>query len=129
CPSGAICGDPGGFGGGINPAQVQGQAFGQMGFDPAAAGMVGAASPQAAQFISSPVICQIATRNILQCRPTFTLQQCHTQTPICWTTQAPLQCPTRSCTVLPPCQIPTLPGGCPSGPVCGGGGGFGGGGF
>lgn len=129
CPSGPICGDPGGLATVVNPgvlAQGQAAGLGQMGFDPAG-GMVGAPAQLTAQYASSPAVCQIATRLVI-CRPTL-IYPCHTQTPICWFTRLP-QCVTQFCTAYT-CQTqpfcPTLAG-CPSGPVCGGGGFPGGGG-
>jgi hypothetical protein len=129
--TGTIVQQPGGFGG-----VAGGVAGGGPGFDPgvaaggfggAAGGMVGAPAALTAQYVTSPAVCQLATRTFI-CRPTLVLQQCHTLTPICWITHQPqcvtmFTCPTQYC--------PTNLTGCPSGPICGGGGGYpgGGGGF
>ena len=114
-------------------------AGGGLGFDPGigaggfggvGGGMVGGPAPGAgavAQPFTVALSCHLVTHNIIQCRPTFTLQQCRTLLPVCWPTRvpqfcftAPHLCQTQFC--------PTLPNGCPSGPICGGGGFPGGGG-
>jgi len=128
--TGTIVQQPGGFGGvaggggaGFDPGAAAGGFGGAGGFD-AAGGAVGAPSPLTAQYMSSPVICQVQTRTFI-CRPTLFVQQCHTQTPACIT-----HLPNYCITVPHLCQTqycPTLIG-CPSGPVCGFGG-FGGGGY
>jgi hypothetical protein len=120
CPSGPVCFDPGG--GGIDP--TGGAGFDpNMTFDPAGGGLTGGPAGQAVQFQTAPVIClytRIAcppTVVIQQCYPTLVPQHCFTRLPFC--VPVTRLCPTIAC--------PTLAG-CPSGPVCGGGGFPGGGG-
>jgi hypothetical protein len=166
CPSGPVCGDPGGIttvinptinqgfqgfqqqaggAGGFDPQQAGFDPSGGLGFDPSGAGAGGGFDPSGG-FVGAPgpvlqpatlgVSCQWVVTRAIICRPTFVIQQCQTRPPICIPITRQPQCVTMFCPTLPggcptqfcPTQFcPTLAG-CPSGPVCGGGG-FPGGGF
>jgi hypothetical protein len=109
-----------------------GVAGGGLGFDPGVAagglagGMVGGPSPLAAGYVTSPIICQLQTQNIIQCRPTFAvtcrpsvLTICASSPVICRPTigfacvpSVAVLCPTRGFCPSAVDACPSAPGGC-----------------